>query len=133
MQLACGLLRSRPEEAASMKRFFAVPPVVLVLIPRLALGWGDDGGDHLGADWEPAAGAVVSGVHTNVGTFRLGAATAVTVGGSLEVHADVVEIDGTLSADAMGHVGGVPPVEGGGQAGEGSGGGCGGGLAGTAP
>ncbi len=94
--------------------------------------WSDrEGGDHGGADWQPPDGAIVGGVHLRVATFRIAAGATVTVvpfdgaeGGRFVVHADAVEILGTLSADGAGYRGG----RGGGEPGGGPGGGGAGGT-----
>ena len=76
--------------------------------------WSDlGGGDHGGADWSPANGTRIAGVHTNVGTFTVAAGTTVlvqafdgTAFGSVEVTATTIRIDGTLDGDARGYLGG---------------------------
>lgn len=47
---------------------------------RTVFAWSDlGGGDHGGADWTPANGAVIAGVHTNIGTFTIPAGYTVYV------------------------------------------------------
>lgn len=105
------------------------------------------GGDHGGADWTPANGAAIAGVHTNIGKFTVAAGTTITVQpfdgtnfGSLEVRANgAIQIDGTLNGDAAGYLGGAGGAAGANQtctctgtpAGAGGGGGVGDGPAGS--
>lgn len=109
--------------------------LALALSPAVAAAqWADDGGDHAGADWVVQDGAVLSGVHTNIG--RLVVPDGVTVrvaprqgeaGGLLEVHACELELAGVIDADGAGHPGAARAANQGGRQGAGPGGGCGGG------
>jgi len=74
------------------------------------------GTDHNGESWTPANGAEISGVHHNIGTFTIAAGTTVYVaqydnetglGGSLEVHADTINIQGELNGAERGYPGGA--------------------------
>ena len=71
------------------------------------------GYDHGGADWTPANGTEISGVHTNIGTFSIPAGTTVyskayngSNDGSIEIQATNIIINGTLNADGRGYRGG---------------------------
>lgn len=105
-------------------RISRVPPAawlpllaVLVAFPLQAgaQNWTDTGGgDHGGQDWQPADGAAIAGVHTNIGTFRVAAGTTVNVApwdgtqfGEVEILAEVIAIEGTLSANGAGYGGGA--------------------------
>src|SRR5690349_20391282 len=72
------------------------------------------GGDHSGSDWTPADGDLIAGVHTNIGLFRVAGGATVRVApwdgtqfGSVEIRAEVVTIEGTLSANGSGFGGGA--------------------------
>ena len=72
------------------------------------------GGDHGGQDWQPADGTAIAGLHTNIATFRVAAGQTVFVApwdgaalGEVEIRAQVVLIEGTLSANGAGHGGGA--------------------------
>ena len=73
------------------------------------------GTDHNGESWTPANGAEISGVHHNIGTFTVAAGTTVYVapydsgtglGGSLDIHADTINIQGNLNGVESGYPGG---------------------------
>lgn len=122
----------------------------------LAWAWTDlGGGDHGGADWTLSANTNIAGIHTNIGTFRIESGVVATVqpwdgtnNGTVEIHADTIDVFGTLSANGSGFGRGQGPGaasgnflgtggcgEGGGGAGYGGIGGSGGsacGVAGTA-
>src|SRR6188474_3198000 len=95
---------------------FRVPSAVIVSVAALAVlfpadafaqGWTPTGGgDHGGADWTAADGDVIGGVHINIGIFRVPAGATVTVQpwdgtqfGEVDITAEVVTIEGTLSAN----------------------------------
>ena len=80
--------------------------------------------DHGGADVVPVDGDSIWGMHTGIGTFRITSGSLVyvrpydgqdTFTGTLEVHAQRVEVEGTLDATGAGYTGG---------GGGGGGGGC---------
>ena len=82
--------------------------VCLLAVPAMA-------DDHGGADWTPANNAEISGVHYNISTFTVAGGTTVNVaewdGGSdgfVEIHADTINIAGTLNGDVRGYPGGAP-------------------------
>ena len=73
------------------------------------------GTDHNAESWTPANGAEISGVHHNIGTFTVAAGTTVYVapydnetglGGSLEIHANTINIQGDLNGAERGYPGG---------------------------
>lgn len=73
------------------------------------------GGNHCGEDWKPEDGSSVAGYHVHVGVFEVAAGSTVNVEpwngtdhGELSVHARVVRVDGTLSAEGAGAAGGEP-------------------------
>lgn len=94
-----------------------------------------NGGDHAGANWDPATdcpSGLFAGVHTNIGTFSIGTGETATVQayngtsyGTANVTATTVSIVGTLSASGQGYSGGT-------SSGNGSGPGGGGGSASSA-
>jgi len=72
------------------------------------------GGDHGGQNWTPANGTAIAGLHTNINVFSVAAGTTVVVQpwndttfGSVEIQAEVITIDGTLSANGAGFGGGA--------------------------
>ncbi|MBL7104405.1 MAG: T9SS type A sorting domain-containing protein [Bacteroidales bacterium] len=72
------------------------------------------GTDHNGANWTPVNGSVISGNHYNIGTFTITAGYTVYItaysGGSngwLEVHANTININGTLNGNSRGYPGGA--------------------------
>src|SRR6185503_8027860 len=99
------------------------PAVAIMFIVAAAFAFPSDamaqwtdtgGGDHSGADWIPADGTVIAGVHTNIGLFRVAGGSSVRVApwdgtqfGSVEVRAQIVTIEGTLSANGAGFGGGA--------------------------
>ena len=98
-----------------MKRLPACWVLVLAFPSASFAQWTDTGGgDHGGADYVPADGAVIAGVHTNIGTFRVDPGTTVTIwpfgsggtAGSVEVRAAIVDIQGTLDGSGRGFGGG---------------------------
>ena len=109
--------------------------LTLFILPTAAHAqFADDGGDHGGADWVIEDGAVLSGVHTNIGTVVIPEGVTVHVpprdgeaGGLLEIHACELELRGTIDADGAGHAGAPRAANQGGRQGAGPGGGCGGG------
>jgi hypothetical protein len=95
-----------------------IPCIALVLAaPAAAFGqaWTPTGGgDHAGADWIPADGALIAGVHTNINIFRVAPGSSVYVAswdgaqfGSLDIQAETITIEGVLSASGRGHGGGA--------------------------
>lgn len=72
-------------------------------------GWTNTGGgDHGGADWIISSDTEIAGVHTNIGTFTINSGVTATVssGVPLEIHANTINIYGTLDADGKGYSGG---------------------------
>ncbi|MBU4368524.1 hypothetical protein KJ575_02300, partial [Patescibacteria group bacterium] len=89
--------------------------------------------NHNGADWTPANGSSIDGVHCGVGTFTIASGYTVyvtayngTTYGKLSVYANSATITGTLSATGKGYAAGSGPGAGG-SGGGGGGGGHGGG------
>ena len=83
--------------------------VCLLAAPAMA-------GDHGGADWTPANGAEITGVHYNIGTFTVAGGTTVGIthwneatgdDGFVQIYADTINIAGTLNGDAKGYLGGA--------------------------
>ncbi|XP_076455491.1 uncharacterized protein LOC143290086 [Babylonia areolata] len=75
------------------------------------------GVDHGGQDWVLLQDQEVSGVHCNVNTMTIGQGVTVKVtpydgtnGGSFEVYAEEIHIDGYLSAEGSGYRGGRTPT-----------------------
>lgn len=109
--------------------------LAFLLQPAALLAWDDlAGGDHAMEDWILEDGAVIAGRHLNVHRLVIPAGATVRVQarqgelhGALEIQACVVELDGTLLADAAGFPGGAPAAALGGHQGAGPGPGCGGG------
>ncbi len=69
--------------------------------------------DHGGADWTPANGTIVSGTHTNIGTFTVPSGCTIYVaawngssGGRLRVFAQNILVAGAIRADGRGYRGG---------------------------
>lgn len=97
---------------------------IVMILAVLTLGFGEPkrleaqtiivGHDYGGSDLLPANNAVLSGVFTNVGTFRIAAGTTVFVnlGVPLSIAADLIEIDGILDGSGAGNLGGngVPNI-----------------------
>jgi len=107
-------------------------------VPRYFVGWSNlGGGDHGGADWEPANGLNIAGNHTNIGAFNVLGGRTVYVQpwngssyGSVEIHANTISIVGVLTASGRGYGGGGAGGGGGGRsrwAGQSAPGGSGGG------
>ena len=76
-----------------------------------AFGWTNTGGgDHGGADWiVDQSSAEIAGVHTDIGMFRIPADNTVLVKaydgsdcGYVEIHAEVIDIAGTLQGSERG-------------------------------
>lgn len=96
----------------------------LFLFPQPVQAWSNTGGgDHGGADWTISVATEVAGNHTNIGTFTVNSGITATLKayngasyGTFEVHANTINVIGTLTASGKGF--------GGGGAG-GGGGGCG--------
>jgi len=98
--------------------------------------------DHGGADWTLADGDVIAGNHTNIGTFTIPGGATISVKnyngsiyGSVSVFAVTINIQGTLTGDGSGFVGGAAGVAGSGPGGggvcSGNSGGAGGGYGGV--
>ena len=100
------------------------PAAVLILLVGIVCAFPSDamaqnwtatgGGDHAGADWVPADGTLIAGVHTNIALFRVPAGATVRVApwdgtqfGSVEINAEIVTVEGTLSANGSGYGGGA--------------------------
>lgn len=125
---------------------FIVFSMILIIFPMLPSlttveAWTLlDGGDHGGADWTPGDGTEIAGIHTNISVFTVEIGTTVNVTvwngfnyGNISIHAEVVYINGTFSANGRGYEGGQEGNGGGSQQGGrgGSGGfGPGGGITG---
>lgn len=83
-------------------------------VPRYFIGWTNTGGgDHGGADWEPADGLEIAGNHTNIGAFNVLTGRTVYVKpwngasyGTVEIHANTISVIGTLTASGKGFGGG---------------------------
>ncbi len=101
-----------------------------------------DDTDHGGANWTLSNGDVIAGNHTNIAIFTIPAGATVTVSaytgaayGTVQITANSVDIQGTLSADGKGYTGGTNPGAGPGggtQSGSDYGGGAGyGGIGGS--
>ncbi|KAK3105994.1 hypothetical protein FSP39_010464, partial [Pinctada imbricata] len=76
------------------------------------------GTDHGGADWIPADGDVLTGVHCNISRFYIPRDVSVLVkpykrggnsGGLLDILAQDIEIDGILDGSGAGYSGGLSP------------------------
>ncbi len=123
----------------------AAVPFVLVLMgasaPIVTAAWTNTGGgDHEGADWIITANVTIADNHYNIGLFRIASGVTVTVKsydgtnyGWLEIHAENIVIEGTLSANSAGYRGsaansGAPGEGPGGGGAASSGGGRGGGY-----
>ena len=86
----------------------------LFLSPQPVQAWSNTGGgDHGGADWTPANGTYIAGNHTNIGTFTVAGGTTVyiqpydgTSYGSVQINANTIDIQGTLTASGQGYGGG---------------------------
>ena len=104
------------------KSVLPIPALSVVIALILAIpndaqaqGWTPTGGgDHAGADWTPADGDLIAGVHTNIGIFRVAGGATVRVApwngtqfGEVEIRALVVTIEGTLSGNGSGFGGGA--------------------------
>ena len=65
------------------------------------------GGDHGGDDWTLSVNTNVSGVHYNIGTFKVNTSCdAILVQGAVfEVHAESIDIDGRVYGAARGYLG----------------------------
>lgn len=79
-------------------------------------------------DWTPSNGSSISGRYYNVGTFTITSGYTVNItayngstGGKLEIHADTVNIAGTLNGDAKGYLGGAGGAAGGSAGSQGKG------------
>ena len=71
------------------------------------------GGDHGGANWAPNNGDNIAGLHTNISTFSISNGVTVNVKpydgnnfGFIEIHADLIIIEGILNGDSAGYLGG---------------------------
>lgn len=103
-------------------------PMLALLSSAPAFAVDHPPADHAGADFSPANGERVWGLHTGVGTFTVAPGTTVTVAaydgsttagrGFLEIRAARIAIHGTLSATGSGYSGG----SGGGGGAQGAGG-----------
>ena len=88
--------------------------LLLIAAPAWAQWTNLGGGDHGGTDWIPANGTAIAGVHTNIGTFTVTAGFTITVQpyngtqyGTVDINANTaININGTLSADQAGYLGG---------------------------
>lgn len=86
----------------------------LFLSPKPVQAWTNtDGGDHGGADWTPANGTYIAGNHTNIGTFTVAGGTTVYIQpyngssyGWVQINANTINIQGTLTATGQGYGGG---------------------------
>src|SRR5688572_703176 len=117
-----GVVQSRRPGGYSMLRLLSGAAQVACVVGLLGLfpstaiaqGWTPTGGgDHAGADWTPADGDVIAGLHTNIGVFTVPGGATVRVApwdgaqfGSVEVRAEVVLIAGTLNGNGSGYGGG---------------------------
>ncbi len=91
-----------------------------------------DGGDHGGQDWIITSNTTIAGNHYNIRLFKIAAGVTVTVAaydgtnyGWVEIHAENIVIEGTLSASGAGYSSSSGP--GAGESVSGLGGGGGGG------
>jgi hypothetical protein len=89
-----------PEEVLAVYRVVSAPVTGAVV-------------DHLGTNWTVAAGAVLGGMHVNVGEFVIASNTTVNVAawdgtntGTVEIRARRIRVDGTFSATGKGYPGG---------------------------
>jgi hypothetical protein len=72
------------------------------------------GTDYAGADWTPANGSTVSGIHCNIATFSIPTSYIIytTAEDIFKVSANTISVVGTLNADAKGYAGGNGGAEG---------------------
>lgn len=88
--------------------------------------------DHGWSPWTISTSTTIYGVHFNITTFTIDAAVIATVNGIVEIHAQTVIINGTLTATSQGYGAGLGPSPGtAGTAGNGAGGGGYGGAGGN--
>ena len=118
--------------------------------PKQVFAWDNlSGGDHGSTSWAPSNGTYIAGAHTNIDTFTIAVGVTVYIQpydgasyGWVEIQANNINIQGTLSASGFGYRGGNGGSGGGGNGctsqsgssgngGEGSYGGNGGGGGGT--
>lgn len=87
--------------------------LVAITMPPAAAWTETGGGDHGGADWIITTDTTIAGNHYNIRLFKIDASVNVTIQaydgssyGWVEIHAENVAVDGTLSADGAGYAGG---------------------------
>jgi len=71
------------------------------------------GGEHCGDDWTISTNTEIAGVHTGIGTFTIDSGITADIKdydgtdfGSVEIHAETIDIQGTIDASGSGYPGG---------------------------